>query len=77
MLNNFDSTTDESGHDVICEAFQSMTDMAQHINEMKRQHERAVHIQEIQSTLFGWDGADLTTYGNLLLEVCFRRISVL
>ena len=46
-----------------------MTSMAQHINEMKRKHEHAVRIQEIQSQLSDWDGADLTTYGDLVLEV--------
>lgn len=68
MLNNFDKC--KSGCEAISMALQSMTDLAQNINEMKRQHERAVHIQEIQSTLFGWDGDDLTTYGTLVLEVC-------
>ena len=68
MLNNFDKC--RVGHEaVIAEAFESMTNIAQHINEMKRQHERAVHIQEIQSMLFGWDKDDLTTYGELVLEV--------
>ena len=46
-----------------------MTRMAQHINEMKRKHEHAVRIQEIQSCLYGWDANDLTTYGDLVLEV--------
>ena len=46
-----------------------MTSVAQHINEMKRKHEHAVRIQEIQSQLSDWDGADLTTYGDLVLEV--------
>ena len=51
-------------------ALESMTCMAQHINEMKRKHEHAVRIQEIQSTLYGWEGADLTTFGDLVLEAC-------
>lgn len=67
MLNNVEKSG--SGHQVIMQAFDSMTRIAQHINEMKRQHERAVHIQEIQSTLFGWHGNDLTTYGDLVIEV--------
>ena len=56
-----------------------MTSMAQHINEMKRKHEHAVRIQEIQSQLSDWDGADLTTYGDLVLEVridCDQEITV-
>ena len=52
--------------------------MAQHINEMKRKHEHAVRIQEIQSQLSDWDGADLTTYGDLVLEVlCFNSVIVI
>ena len=46
-----------------------MTNVAHHINEMKRKHEHAVRVQEIQSLLYGWEGADLTTYGELVLEV--------
>ena len=52
-----------------------MTNMAQHINEMKRKHEHAVRIQEIQSTLYGWEGADLTTFGDLVLEVRFFLVN--
>ena len=52
------------------DALASMTKMAQYINEMKRKHEHAVRIQEIQSILYGWDGADLTTLGELAIEVC-------
>ena len=51
-----------------------MTNVAQHINEMKRKHEHAVRIQEIQSILYGWEGADLTTFGDIVLEV--RRQTV-
>lgn len=46
-----------------------MTAMARHINDMKQRHEHAVRTQEIQSMLYGWDGADLTTLGDLILEV--------
>ncbi len=60
---------DQVGRETVAEALASMTNVAQHINEMKRQHEHAVRIQEIQSLLFEWDGEDLTTYGDLVLEV--------
>ncbi len=59
----------QPGLDVIEKALESMTKMADHINEMKRKHERTVRIQEIQSILYGYEGADLTTYGDLVLEV--------
>ena len=46
-----------------------MTHTAQHINEMKRKHEHTIRIHEIQSLLCDWDGDDLTTCGDLVLEV--------
>lgn len=46
-----------------------MTAMAHHINEMKRRHEHAVRIQEVQSQLEDYEGEDLTRLGELVLEV--------
>ena len=51
------------------EALDHMTGRAQHINEMKRKHEHAVRVQEIQSTLEDYEGEDLTRLGELVLEV--------
>ncbi|ELT93886.1 hypothetical protein CAPTEDRAFT_107186 [Capitella teleta] len=70
ILNNFDESW--PGHSVILEALDSMTCMAQHINDMKRKHEHILRVQEIQSILYGWTGADLTTFGELVLEDVFR-----
>ncbi|XP_063390202.1 uncharacterized protein LOC134675838 isoform X3 [Cydia fagiglandana] len=53
-------------------ALMQMTDIAQHIDDMKRRHEHAVRVQEIQSLLYGWTGPDLTTYGELCAEGTFR-----
>ncbi|XP_047509164.1 uncharacterized protein LOC125052392 [Pieris napi] len=53
-------------------AFLKMTGIAQHIDDMKRRHEHAVRVQEIQSLLYGWSGPDLTTYGELCAEGTFR-----
>ncbi|XP_050680254.1 uncharacterized protein LOC126976108 isoform X2 [Leptidea sinapis] len=53
-------------------ALQQMTAIAQHIDDMKRRHEHAVRVQEIQSLLYGWNGPDLTTYGELCAEGTFR-----
>ncbi|XP_048000214.1 uncharacterized protein LOC125237242 isoform X2 [Leguminivora glycinivorella] len=53
-------------------ALMQMTGIAQHIDDMKRRHEHAVRVQEIQSLLYGWTGPDLTTYGELCAEGTFR-----
>lgn len=39
---------------------------------MKRKHEHAVRVQEIQSLLENWSGSDLTTFGELIAEGSFR-----
>ncbi|XP_052009357.1 pleckstrin homology domain-containing family G member 3-like [Xyrauchen texanus] len=64
--------SDEEGHDVVIEAIDTMTGVAWYINDMKRKHEHAVRLQEIQSLLLNWDGPDLTTYGELVLEGTFH-----
>ncbi|KAK1894005.1 Pleckstrin like domain containing family G member 3 [Dissostichus eleginoides] len=56
---------EEEGHEVIQEAIDTMTGVAWYINDMKRKHEHAVRVQEIQSLLINWKGPDLTTYGEL------------
>ncbi|XP_023951671.2 uncharacterized protein LOC112055716 isoform X2 [Bicyclus anynana] len=53
-------------------ALLQMTGIAHHIDDMKRRHEHAVRVQEIQSLLYGWNGPDLTTYGELCAEGTFR-----
>ena len=61
--------------EVIERALHGMVGVARSINEMRRQHENAVRVQEIQSHLYGWDGADLTTLGDLILEVFISTIA--
>ncbi|KAF7665019.1 hypothetical protein LDENG_00158480 [Lucifuga dentata] len=63
---------DEEGYDAVQEAIDSMTGVAWYINDMKRKHEHAVRVQEIQSLLINWKGPDLTTYGELVLEGTFH-----
>uniref|UniRef100_A0A8C4D9C9 Pleckstrin homology domain-containing family G member 3 n=1 Tax=Dicentrarchus labrax TaxID=13489 RepID=A0A8C4D9C9_DICLA len=63
---------DEEGYEVIQEAIDTMTGVAWYINDMKRKHEHAVRVQEIQSLLINWKGPDLTTYGELVLEGNFH-----
>ncbi|XP_028852286.1 pleckstrin homology domain-containing family G member 3 isoform X5 [Denticeps clupeoides] len=63
---------EEEGYEVIEEAIYTMTAVAWYINDMKRKHEHAVRVQEIQSMLISWKGPDLTTYGELVLEGTFH-----
>lgn len=67
IVKNYDKA--EEGYEVLVHALDQMTGRAQHINEMKRKHEHAVRVQEIQSTLEEYEGEDLTTLGELVLEV--------
>ncbi|XP_058605114.1 pleckstrin homology domain-containing family G member 3 isoform X5 [Onychostoma macrolepis] len=70
IAKHFDA--EEDGYDVVIEAIDSMTGVAWYINDMKRKHEHAVRLQEIQSLLINWKGPDLTTYGELVLEGTFH-----
>ncbi|XP_021574443.1 pleckstrin homology domain-containing family G member 3 [Carlito syrichta] len=63
---------EEEGFEVVEDAIDTMTCVAWYINDMKRRHEHAVRLQEIQSLLINWKGPDLTTYGELVLEGTFR-----
>lgn len=63
---------DSEGYGDIVDALSTMTGIAHHINDMKRKHEHAVRVQEIQSLLLGWQGEDLTRYGELCAEGTFR-----
>ncbi|XP_076644027.1 guanine nucleotide exchange factor in mesoderm isoform X2 [Halictus rubicundus] len=68
-----DSREDEAeGRKAIEAALVATTGIAKHINAMKRRHEHAVRVQEIQSLLYGWPGPDLTTSGELVAEGRFR-----
>ncbi|XP_053984020.1 uncharacterized protein LOC128879156 isoform X2 [Hylaeus volcanicus] len=62
------------GRKAIEAALAAMTGIAKHINAMKRRHEHAVRVQEIQSLLYGWPGPDLTTSGELVAEGRFRML---
>ncbi|KAL2082075.1 hypothetical protein ACEWY4_021893 [Coilia grayii] len=59
-------------YEVVLEAIDTMQRVAWHINDMKRKHEHAVRLQEIQSLLTNWKGPDLVGYGELVLEGTFR-----
>ncbi|KAM4625138.1 pleckstrin homology domain-containing family G member 3-like [Polymixia lowei] len=70
IVKHFDP--EEEGYEVVQEAIDTMTGVAWYINDMKRKHEHAVRLQEIQSLLINWKGPDLTTYGELVLEGTFH-----
>uniref|UniRef100_A0A8D8ZS71 Pleckstrin homology domain-containing family G member 1 n=1 Tax=Cacopsylla melanoneura TaxID=428564 RepID=A0A8D8ZS71_9HEMI len=74
LLNNIvkQCSSESQGYEDIKHALSTMTSIAQHINHMKRKHEHAVRVQEIQSLLLGWHGEDLTTFGELCGEGAFR-----
>ncbi|CAH1100952.1 unnamed protein product [Psylliodes chrysocephalus] len=55
-------------------ALTTMTGIASDINNMKRKHEDAVRVQEIQAQLYGWNGPDLTALGELIAEGTFRVV---
>lgn len=57
---------------MVLDAIDTMQRVAWHINDMKRKHEHAIRLQEIQSLLTNWKGPDLTSYGELVLEGTFR-----
>ncbi|KAJ7342048.1 hypothetical protein JRQ81_008455 [Phrynocephalus forsythii] len=63
---------DTEGYDVVLDAIDTMQRVAWHINDMKRKHEHAIRLQEIQSLLTNWKGPDLASYGELVLEGTFR-----
>ncbi|XP_049754169.1 pleckstrin homology domain-containing family G member 3 isoform X7 [Elephas maximus indicus] len=70
IAKHFDEERD--GFEVVEDAIDTMTCVAWYINDMKRRHEHAVRLQEIQSLLINWKGPDLTIYGELVLEGTFR-----
>ncbi|XP_065226790.1 rhoGEF domain-containing protein gxcJ isoform X2 [Planococcus citri] len=63
---------DTVGYNDITVALSTMTGIAHHINTMKRRHEHAIRVQEVQSLLTGWQGPDLITFGELYAEGSFR-----
>ena len=63
----------DPGYSKLAAAFDHMTDMSHQINEMKRKHEHAVRVQEIQSQLEDYEGEDFTRLGELVLEVIIQE----
>lgn len=50
-----DLTVSEEDRASISEAVSIMTNIACHINEMKKRHEHSIRVQELQSLLCGWE----------------------
>ena len=61
---------EQEGRDVLEAALHGMVDMARHINEMKREHEHSMKLQEIQSNLYNMEHTSLAEMGKLVMEVC-------
>ncbi|KAF5304632.1 hypothetical protein FQR65_LT07914 [Abscondita terminalis] len=72
LLQRLSKQCDHAHKPVVDLALATMTGVASHINTMKRKHEHAVRVQEIQSQLYGWTGPDLTALGELIAEGTFR-----
>lgn len=49
-----DDSIREKDRQLIDEAYSVMTAVAHHINDMKKKHEHAIRVQEVQSLLHGW-----------------------
>lgn len=62
MLKGYDG--DGEGKEAIRQGLETMENIGLHINEMKKKHEHAVRVQEIQSLLFNW---------RVRTETCFTR----
>jgi len=67
MLNSYDPSA--PGYDVIALALSSMMNVAMSINEVKREHERSVRAAEIHNLLCDMNGIDISSLGELVLEV--------
>ncbi|XP_046860053.1 uncharacterized protein LOC124453306 isoform X2 [Xenia sp. Carnegie-2017] len=72
IAKHFKQAEDEEGYEIIQKALSAMTSVAKHINDMKRKHEDAVHLQEIQSILLDYEGPNLSSFGSVVLEGSFR-----
>lgn len=57
-----DETVGEKDRQLINEAFSVMTNIACHINTMKKRHEHAIRVQEVQGLLCGWEVSFLYSY---------------
>ena len=47
-----------------------MTQVAEHINEMKRKYDQVVHVHEVQTLLSGWEVVLIITW--YLVEFGYR-----
>jgi len=52
-------------------AWERMVDVATHINDVKRQHERIARTHELRTSL---DGVDIIGFGELILEVIIMAL---
>ena len=60
---------DSDASEAVSAALKSMVGVARSINEWKRDHERAIRVAEMQGLLDDGTNTDLSSLGELLLEV--------
>ena len=65
ILSNFEENDPDRG--VVLTAWERMVDVARHINELKRQHERLARTHELRTSLDG--SVNIISFGELILEV--------
>lgn len=49
-------------------ALKAMNEVADHINEVKRDHDDQLHLQDIQALLLNYDGPELASLGEFVME---------
>ena len=57
------------------EALSKMTRVAEHINDMKKKYDAAVHVQEIQSLIRGWE-VSVCVFLSVCLSACVCDLCV-
>jgi len=67
ILSNFEEN--DPDREVVMTAWERMVDVARHINELKRQHERLVRTHELRTSLDG--SVNIVGFGELNLEVIY------
>eukprot|EP00117_Sycon_ciliatum_P025616 scpid23127/ scgid3757/ Pleckstrin homology domain-containing family G member 1 len=73
LVKNCKDSFSDSELATVQDACEVMQGVASHINEMKRQNEKALYIQELQSRLVDWEGDELASYGDILKEGVLRH----
>ena len=70
------TTTTLSSTFPLQKALGKMTEVTEHINAMKRKYDAAVHIQEVQSLIRGWEVPVAYSFPNTVycMDACFTLL---